>query len=468
MIRSFFNARSLMTLAVIFGSALSLASAQDRERDRNRPNIVLIVSDDQGYADLGCFGGEEILTPHLDRLANGGVKLTSFYVAWPACTPSRGAFLTGRYPQRNGLYDMIRNDVADYGHQINEYEYAISPEMTLGLDLEEITIADILKELGYINGVFGKWDSGRARRFLPLQRGFDVFYGFANTGIDYFTHERYGVPSMFRANEPIKEEGYATDLFRREAVKFIHKNKGEPFFLYVPFNAPHSASSLDRPGVQAKPEDIARWYPDHDPKAPRTRYMACVTNMDDAIGEILDTLDEHELTDNTLIIFFSDNGGGGPADNTPLRGRKALMFEGGVRVPAIVQWPGKVPAGTESDAFLTALEVFPTLLNAVGAEPPEGVTLDGFDMLPVLQGEHESKREAMFWERRGDKAARIGHWKWVDSDRGGGLFDLSKDIGESNDLSEEHPEMLTKLKTRFQSWKQEMEESEPRGPFRDY
>src|SRR4051794_6606172 len=214
-----------------------------------RPNVVLIVADDLSYRDLGCFGGPEIKTPNLDRLAAEGVRATSFYVTWPACTPSRGSILTGRYPRRNGLYDMIRNDMVDYGHRYTEDEYAISPEMTLGLDVREVTIAQVLKQAGYATGVFGKWDSGRARRFLPLQRGFDAFYGFANTGIDYWTHERYGIPSLFRGNERIKEEVYATDLLRRQALRFIGTNKDRPFFLYVSFSAPHGASRLTERGV---------------------------------------------------------------------------------------------------------------------------------------------------------------------------------------------------------------------------
>ena len=432
-----------------------------------RPNVVLLVSDDQGYADLGCFGGEEIRTPSLDRLAAEGVCLTSFYVAWPACTPSRAAMLTGRYPQRNGLYDMIRNDVVDFGKEMDAHEYAISPEMTLGLDLKEVTIADMLNQNGYATGAFGKWDSGRARRFLPTRRGFDDFFGFANTGIDYWTHERYGVPSMFRGEEPVEEEGYATDLFRREALRFIDEHRDEPFFLYVPFNAPHSASSLDRPGVQAKPGDIARWYPDRDPEGHRTRYLACVSNMDEAIGAILDRLDTYEIADRTLVLFFSDNGGPGIADNGPLRGRKAQMFEGGVRVPFVARWPGRIPPGSRSDAFLTALEVFPTLLAAAGVEAPGGMVLDGFDMTGVLAGEEGSAREEMFWRRRGDRAARVGRYKWVDSSAGSGLFDLEADLGEQDDLSDRRPEVLDLLRRRFEAWEGEMAEAEWRGPFRD-
>lgn len=459
---------SVFCLFLIASLGFSGAFAADPSEDAQKPNIVLIVSDDQGYADVGCFGNQEIITPNLDRLAQQGVRLTSFYVTWPACTPSRGSILTGRYPQRNGLYDMIRNDMVNYGHQFTEIEYSVSPEMTLGMDLREVMISQILKEAGYTCGVFGKWDGGRAKRFLPLQRGFDVFYGFANTGIDYFTHERYGIPSLFRGNQRIKEEGYATDLFRREAVKFIHDHHDQRFFLYVPFNAPHGGSNLSRPGVQAKEEDIRRWYPNHDPKAHRTRYIACVTNMDDAIGEILDTLERYDLSDNTLVVFFADNGGGGPVDNGPLRGRKGQMFEGGLRVCFIARFPPRIPAGTLSDEFLTSLELFPTFTKLAGAEPPEGVILDGFDMLPMLQGKAKSRRTEMYWQRRLDKAARVGKYKWVESARGNGLFDLSKDIGEKHDLSEELPDVLAMMKAKFAAWRKEMDEAEPRGPFRDY
>ena len=431
-----------------------------------KPNIVLIVSDDQGYADLGCCGRPELKTPNLDRLAAEGVRLTNFYVTWPACTPSRGSILTERYPQRNGLYDMIRNNEVNYDHRFTEEEYAVSPEMTLGLDVREVTIAQVLRKAGYATGVFGKWDSGRARRFMPLQRGFDTFFGFSNTGIDYFTHERYGIPSMYRGNERVKVEGYATDLFRREAIEFLNKNRRRPFFLYVPFNAPHGASNLDRVGVQA-PDEYYRMYGGLPPTR-KQRYQAGTTAMDHAIGRILDELDRLGVAGNTLVVFFSDNGGSGVADNTPLRGRKGRMFEGGLRVPFIARWPRRLPKGIVSDAFLTSLEVFPTFTAVAGGRLPEGVIYDGFDMLPVLRGEADSQRTAMFWQRRSHKAARYKNWKWVEAGSAGGLFDLTNDIGEEKDLSEARPEILADLKTRWRRWRKEMNAAEPRGPFRDY
>ena len=436
-----------------------------------KPNIVLIVSDDQGYPDLGVIGTKPILTPHLDRLAREGVRATSFYVTWPACTPSRGSVLTGRFPQRNGLYDMVRNDMVNYGHKFTRDDYAVSPEMTLGLDPQERTLGDLLRPAGYRNGVVGKWDMGQAKRYLPLQRGFDFFYGHGNNGIDYFTHERYGVPSMFRDNARTEADkgAYATDLFKRESLRFIRESNRQPFFLYLCFNAPHGASTLEKVGVQATPEWIAK-YPKLDPKERLTSFYAAVTCMDAAIGELIATLRETGQDKNTLVLFMSDNGGSGNGGNAPLKGQKSTMWEGGLRVPFIAWWPGKLPAGVVTDEFLTSLEIMPTLTAITGAQPLAGVTIDGFDMLPVLRGEKKSPRTEMFWERRSHRAARVGNWKWVDM--GGrnttGLFDLATDLGETRDLSKEKPDVLEMMQGKFAAWRKAMDATEPRGPFRDY
>lgn len=488
-----FYTLSLILISWVF-SISCLAATQ------SPPNIVLIVSDDQGYKDLGCFGSQEVITPHLDRLAKEGAKLTNFYVTWPACTPSRGSLLTGRYPQRNGIYDMIRNEAPDYGHKYKPEEYEVTFERIGGMDVREKLLPQLLKESGYVSGIYGKWDLGLHKRFLPLARGFDDFYGFTNTGIDYFTHERYGVPSMYRNNQPTEEDKgtYCTDLFRRDAVRFLKENHQKPFFLYLPFNAPHGASSLDpriRGGAQA-PKKYKKMYPHlkdslvtrkktgryefrESPKGPvikqgvsaskrRLEYVASITCMDAAIGEILDLLEKYKIADNTIVVFFSDNGGGGGSDNSPLTGKKGMMFEGGIRVPCIVRYPKKINAGTVNEGLLTSLELVPTFLKEAGIALPEEIIFDGYDMLPTLMGQVETPRKEMYWQRRADKAARVGNWKWVESAKGNGLFDLSQDVSEKNDLSKTRPEKLKEMKAHFANWKKEMAEAEPRGPFRDF
>jgi len=456
------------------------------------PNVILIVSDDQGYNDLGLHGNG-IITPALDRLAQEGTRLNNFYVAWPACTPSRAAFLTGRYPQRNGIYDMIRNEAPDYGHRYTPAEYAVTFERLGGMDIRETILPRMLKTAGYRSGIFGKWDLGSLRRFLPNSRGFDQFYGFVNTGIDYYTHERYGVPSMYRNFSPtVEDKGvYCTDLFEREATRFLNTHAGkDPFFLYLPFNAPHNSSALDpeiRSTVQA-PVRFKNLYPPVDPEyrisekyryggtarvatsdARRRDYRAAVSSMDAAIGKILATLEEKQQLDNTIVIFFSDNGGSGGADNSPLRGRKGQMWEGGIRVPCLIRWPeGGVPAGVVNDAFLSSLELFPSLAAATNSLTRSDVVLDGFDWWDALRGKAESPRTEMFWRRKDTVAARVGKWKWVEMNGVGGLFDLEADVGETHDLSEDKPAVLKMVKSRYQKWSDEMDAAPSRTPFRDY
>jgi len=442
-----------------------------------RPNILLIVSDDQGWPDLGCMGLKPIKTPHLDRLAAEGVRLTNFYVTWPACTPSRGSILTGRHPLRNGLFDMVRNDLVNYGHRYTPQEYATSPEMTLGLDVRERTLGDLLRPAGYRCGMVGKWDMGQARRYLPLQRGFDFFYGHGNNGIDYYTHERYGIHSMFAGNSRTKaDQGtYATDLFEREALRFINESGQQPWFLYLCFNAPHGASSFgpdaenpkSRAGVQT-PEKYLALYADSNVPERLRPYYAAVTCMDDAIGRVLALLRDLKQEASTLVLFQSDNGGSGNGGNSPLRGGKSTQWEGGLRVPFIARWPGRIPAGIVRDDFATTLELMPTLAAAAAAPLLTGVELDGYDLLPTLCEGTKSPRGEMFWEFRGEKAARVGTYKWIDSPRAKGLYDLSSDPGENNDLSAARLTVAADIQARWAAWRKEMDAAEPRGPFRDY
>lgn len=481
--------RLFVTIGVL-GCVVMHCHANDTAQ---RPNILLIVSDDQGYNDLGLLGNG-IITPALDRLANEGTRLTQFYVSWPACTPSRGSILTGRYPQRNGIYDMIRNEAPDYGHRYSPAEYDVTFERVGGMDSREKLLPEILASAGYVSGIYGKWDLGTLKRFLPTSRGFNDFYGFVNTGIDYYTHERYGVPSMFRNLSPTTEDRgtYCTELFEREALRFIDEQAGvKPFFLYVPFNAPHNSSSLDpeiRSTVQA-PESFKKLYP---PVAQATQtttryrygnpatvttsaarqrdYRAAVSCMDESIGKLLERLEQKQILDNTIVIFLSDNGGSGGADNSPLRGHKGQTWEGGIRVPCLVRWPaGGVPDGKVCDEFLSSLELLPSLAVATGASVPQDIVLDGYDWWPALRGDADSPRREMFWKRRDLTAARIGDWKWVDMGEGKeGLFDLAGDPGETTDLSADQPQQLKLLRGRYQAWLDEMDAAEPRGPFRDY
>ncbi len=462
--------RILRTAALSSLAGWAVREAQSRQA--KRPNIVFLFADDLGYGDLGCYGNQAIKTPHLDRMAAEGMRLTDFHVPAPVCCPSRGGFLTGRYPQRNGLFTNIRNDMVNYGYRYTMLEYATSPEMTQGLDPREVTIGQALKTAGYTTGIVGKWDSGRSYPDLPPQRGFDYFYGFANTGIDYWTHERYGVPSMFRGNELIEEEGYATNLFRREALRFIDENKDRPFFLYVPFNAPHGPSNLERTGPQA-PEEYVRLYGE-PPGTARERYLGNISCLDAACGAIIDRLKQHGLDENTLVIFSSDNGTTSIGRNEPFRGWKGQMYEGGIRVPCIARWPGRIPMGATSDEFCGTLELFPTLLQLAGAERPQGVKLDGYDILPVLAGKAQSPRKNQFWELRGSRGARVGEWKWVlETKRGvvppedapGELYNLEDDPGETRDLASEKPDILELVRGHWTAWMNEMANSEPRGPF---
>jgi arylsulfatase A-like enzyme len=382
--------------------------------------------------------------------------------------------LTGRYPQRNGTYELFRNDRVDDGYHYSSYEYSTSPERILGTDLQETLFPELLRKAGYINGIFGKWDMGQLKRFLPLQRGFDQFYGFVNTGIDYYTHERYYVPSMYRNNEPTTEDKgiYSTYLFEREALRFIRENRGNPFFLYLPFNAPHGSSSLDpeiRGSIQAPPEYLDL-YPEATTQRENRRrgYMAAVSCMDNAVGNVLDLVDSLGLEENTIVIFFSDNGGGTGSDNYPLSGGKATMWEGGLRVPCIIRWPDRIKKGQVLNNFVSSLEIFPTLLAATGIEKPASLILDGFNILPLLEGEKDMERKEMFWEFRGDYAARVGDLKWIKSERVNGLFDLSDDAGEKNDLSEKEKNDLIMMEGRFRQWQAEMNNAESRGPFKDF
>ena len=472
---------------------LQVVTNESYAAETSKPNILLIVSDDQGYNDLGVLGNG-IITPSLDRLAREGTRLTSFYVAWPACTPSRAALLTGRYPQRNGIYDMIRNEAPDYGHKYTADEYAVTFERIGGMDEREIIIPKILAGGGYQSGIYGKWDLGALRRFLPRLEGLMIFM---DSSIRESITTRTSVMA-FRActattHRPRKTKVRIapTYLSEKQSV-FSNDTRGTtrsscmchsmrrttrlPWIRQFARLCKHPMSSNEciptsilsskrsaSTNMRARRESATK-------EARRRDYRAAVTCMDAAIGKMLDLLEDKNLLDNTIVVFFSDNGGSGGADNSPLRGSKGKTWEGGIRVPCLVRWPdGGVPAGVVTDEFLTSLELLPSFAAATGAELPDDLILDGYDWWPVLCKSEPSPRTEMFWQRKNTIGARVGNWKWVDmAEAGGGLYDLASDIGEQHDLSKDRPDILQHVQQRYQAWVQRMDAAEPRGPFRDF
>jgi arylsulfatase A-like enzyme len=438
-------ARGLTALAVVLSPPL-LAShaAGPAAAVPRRPNVVILLADDLGYADVGFQGCKDIPTPHIDSLAQGGVRCSSGYVSGPYCSPTRAGLLTGRYQQR-------------FGHEFNP---GGGPDA--GLPLGETTIADRLKAAGYVTGLVGKWHLGSAAKFHPQKRGFDEFFGFLGGAHPYFPGR--GAP-IYRGTEVVNETEYLTDAFAREAVAFIDRHKARPFFLYLAFNAVHTP-------MQATEGRLKRF----DPIADRQRrtYAAMTAAMDEAVGRVLDKLRSAGLEEDTLIFFFSDNGGPtmrgttiNGSRNTPLRGSKRTTLEGGIRVPFVVRWKGKLPAGKVYDRPVIQLDVLPTALAAAGVAVRPEWKLDGVDLLPYLDGRNGSPpHETLYWRLGQQTAIRRGDWKLVrydpTVDGGAGrvtparLYNLARDVGEANDLAAKEPERARELEAAWQKWSEQM------------
>ena len=404
-------------------------------RSSNRPNIVLIVSDDQGYADASCYDHpKEVGTPNIDRLAAEGVRLTNGYASAYVCAPTRAGLLTGRYQQRFGFYT--------------------GGDSRVGLPTGEITIADLLKKAGYATGVVGKWHVGLEPKYRPLKRGFDEFYGFLGHGAhDYFDlkiTDEY--TSIYRNDKPVNDTGYLTDNLAREAVSFIERHSKRHFFLYLPFNAVHWP-------LQAPPESIKRF---NTPQEGRDIYLAMLGSMDQAIGKVLDALKRTGADDNTLIIFFSDNGGAKKnfADNGVLREYKQTVYEGGIRVPFIVRWPGTLPKAAVCNEPVISLDVLPTICAAAGVQLPADRTYDGKNMLGALRGQaKEPLHKVLFWYDGADQwAVRTGRWKLLSRNGSSELYDLDADIGEKHNLATEQPQVVNRLKALYDNWQSQLGE----------
>ena len=415
------------------------------------PNFLVIFTDDQGINDVGCYGSE-IPTPHIDSIADEGLKFDSWYVASSICTPSRYGLLTGRNPSRSRdslLGALMFLDPAD---------------AVRGIQPGETTIASILSKSGYYSGLIGKWHLGHGDNSLfPNQHGFDFTYGHTAGCIDFYTLSYGNTPDWYRNGKLIEQSGYATELITNEAISFLkQKQKDQPFFLFLAYNAPHFGKGWDDGNnetvnlLQPHPDDLARFQHINDPT--RRKFAAKVASLDDGIGRVLETLEEQNLDESTLVIFMTDHGGdpnyGG--SNIPFRAGKATLFEGGIRVPCLMRWPGKIPAGSRTSTVASALDLYPTLAT-LAKVPISSENLDGIDITNVLIEAAESPKRELFWElgthqelNRGRwQALRDGDYKYVQTPTDGEwLFNIEKDPYELTNLRDSDHEEFTRLRKR--------------------
>lgn len=415
------------------------------------PNVVLMLIDNVGYGDLACYGNPTVKTPNIDALAREGVRCLDFYIPSSSCMPSRGALMTGRHPLRNGLNEQV--------YKIDEMEQRVLP-------LKEKLFPQYLKPAGYVSGCFGKWNLGFAPGHRPTERGFDEFFGHASGNMHEYTHVYNGRNDLFRGTEPTKADGYSTELFADAACDFIRRNATKPFFVYLPFNAAHFPNKVNfSPGEpvvwQVPPKYLRAYGYPPDEADPARRYQAVLTALDDGIGRVLKQLHASGLAENTIVVVLSDNGafllkdrGLGVASNHPLRDGGTTAYEGGVRVPCIVRWPGRIGPGTLCREPLVSMDLLSLVLNAAKVPLPTERTLDGRDPLPALAGKAPSPHQALFFEYGKFSGARVGQYKIVRSGPTAvfQLFDLAADIGETNDLAAEKPDVLAGLLKVRDEW----------------
>ncbi len=425
----------LVTVCALLVASLVAAA------DARRPNVLLIVSDDQGYADAGFQGSTEIPTPHLDRLAKSGLRFTSGYVTHPFCSPTRAALMTGRYQQR-------------FGHERNPF-YDPS-DRTEGLPTAETLLPAHLVRVGYSTGWIGKWHLGAAPEFAPGKRGFQETFGFIGGGHkfrDWKTNAavEYTVP-LERNGVAVEPPEHLTTALGQEAAAFVRRHKSEPWFLYLAFNAPHSPN-------EPTPERLARFAAIADAK--RRAYVAQMSLMDDAVGETLGALRESGQAERTLVFFFSDNGGPiapNGSHNGQLRGKKGEVYEGGVRVPFLIAWPGKIAAGGTDDRPVSSVDVFATTLAVAGAPMPTDKNYDSVNLLPYLTGEKTgAPHERLFWRNGQLRAVREGRWKLVHlPNQTPELYDLAQDRSETTDLAAKNPGDAARLGAALEAWDREL------------
>jgi len=434
-VRNFYNRAFNIFLFV----SLFMFSCTPREFER--PNIILIMADDLGYGDLGCFGNKEIQTPFLDSMASEGLKFTDFHSNGSVCSPTRAALLTGRYQQRSGLEGVI---------------YAEGETRQTGLDVKELTIADYMKSEGYATGVVGKWHLGYHIDYNPIYHGFDFFRGYVSGNVDYHSHlDGAGIPDWWHDLEKTKEKGYVTDLITKYSVEFIEKNKDRPFFLYVAHEAPHYPFQGRKDRADRR---LGMDFEDHGSrKDKKGAYKEMIEVMDEGIGQIFEKLETLGLKENTLVIFCSDNGGlKEVANNGILNGAKGSLLEGGHRVPAIARWPGYILPGSVTNQTILSMDFFPTFVNLVKSEEKQNLGFDGIDITRLLIEEKALSDRTLFWKYRDQKVARNGEWKLLIDKDTAYLYNLEADISEQIDLADMEGSITSQLKIELETWEKDV------------
>ncbi len=423
----------LRTLAV--GAAGLAWPRVGRGQEAERPpNFVLVMADDLGYGDLGCYGSQLVKTPHLDALARRGLRFTDYHSNGAVCSPTRAALLTGRYQQRAGIEGVI----TAAGHRDQ------------GLDLSETTFAELLRGAGYATGMFGKWHLGYAPEFNPTRQGFDEFVGFVSGNIDSVAHlDSQGIADWWRGDQLVAEDGYATHLVTQHGLDFISRHRERPFCLYLPHGAPHSPyQGAGDPAVRTAGQPGTA-------KAARKVeevYAEMIAAVDDGVGQLVAKLDDLGLSNDTLVVFCSDNGPTGPGSAGVLRGRKGTLFEGGHRVPGLACWPGRIAPGRDTAATVLGMDWFSTMAALAGAAVPER-PLDGIDVTAALEGRALPARP-LFWQAGGKLAMRDGDWKWhrAGPQQAPELCHLGEDLAEARNLAEREPARAKAMQAAAEQW----------------
>lgn len=441
----------LVALAIVCAAPMFARAQAVREA---RPNVVLIITDDMGWADLGSYGATDIRTPNLDRLAAEGLRLTDFYSNGTTCSPTRAGLISGRYQQRYGVEAPIAN--ADRAGDS-------------GLPATGFSLPQLLKNHGYATGLVGKWHLGYTAEKSPNAHGFDYFFGLKSGYHDYYTHHAGdGQPDLWENDRRIEREGYTTDLVTEHAARFIEEHKSTPFFVDVSYTAPHWP--YQRPGAPSvAPNNARHVMPQDATTSQRSDYVAMVEHLDRAVGQLLDVIDRAGIADNTIVIFTNDNGGEWLSSSAPFFGRKWTVFEGGIRVPAIVRWPNRIPAGSVSDQVGITMDLTASILAVTGAPVPAEARLEGVNLFPIWEGRAPELERTLFW-RAGTGAAkqaavRRGDWKLVVDGPHTYVFNLRTDLSERNDLAKWRQDVAQELRPLLAEWEASVDaEAAPPSP----